>query len=198
MTRTALVIGGGIAGPATALALQKAGIEPIVYEAHPAHADGTGGVPDARDQRHRGAARAGRRRACAGRRVPDPAITLRNGAGRASARRRTGLALRRPATRSSAPTSTPPFATKRVRAASALEHGKRLVDARDSGGDVRAVFADGSEAAGDVLVGCRRRALDAAPDHRSRGARPGLLRAPRHRRLRDAASPWTRPPAASR
>src|SRR5919202_4610907 len=32
---TALIIGGGIAGPATALALQRAGFEPIVFEAHP-------------------------------------------------------------------------------------------------------------------------------------------------------------------
>jgi glycine/D-amino acid oxidase-like deaminating enzyme len=34
-TRTARVIGGGIAGPAAAIALQKVGIDPVVYEAHP-------------------------------------------------------------------------------------------------------------------------------------------------------------------
>ena len=33
MIRTALVIGGGIAGPATAMALRKAGIDATVYEA---------------------------------------------------------------------------------------------------------------------------------------------------------------------
>src|SRR5919198_245923 len=32
---TALVMGGGIAGPTLALALQRAGIEPIVFEAYP-------------------------------------------------------------------------------------------------------------------------------------------------------------------
>src|SRR6187401_1849627 len=32
---TALVIGGGVAGPATALALQRARIEPMVFEAYP-------------------------------------------------------------------------------------------------------------------------------------------------------------------
>ncbi|MET8339460.1 NAD(P)-binding protein, partial [Streptosporangium canum] len=32
--KTALVIGGGIAGPVTALALRKAGIEATVYEAY--------------------------------------------------------------------------------------------------------------------------------------------------------------------
>lgn len=35
---TALVIGGGIAGTATALALHKAGIRPNIYEAHPSSA----------------------------------------------------------------------------------------------------------------------------------------------------------------
>jgi FAD-dependent urate hydroxylase len=42
-TRTALVIGGGIAGPVVALALQKAGIEAIVHEAYESTADGVGG-----------------------------------------------------------------------------------------------------------------------------------------------------------
>ncbi|MGH3921371.1 MAG: FAD-dependent oxidoreductase, partial [Pseudonocardiaceae bacterium] len=42
-TRTALVIGGGIAGPVAAMALQKAGIEATVYEAYEHTADGIGG-----------------------------------------------------------------------------------------------------------------------------------------------------------
>jgi FAD-dependent urate hydroxylase len=52
-----------------------------------------------------------------------------------------------------------------------VEHGKRLVHAHDTGDGVRAVFADGSEAFGDVLIGCDgvhstvRRIIDpAAPD----------------------------------
>ncbi len=43
MTRTALIIGGGIAGPVTAMALQKAGFDATVYEAHPERTDGAGG-----------------------------------------------------------------------------------------------------------------------------------------------------------
>src|SRR5216683_2462619 len=35
----ALIIGGGIAGPVTAIALRKAGIDSVIYEAYPA---GTG------------------------------------------------------------------------------------------------------------------------------------------------------------
>ena len=43
MTRKkAMIIGGGIAGPVTAMALQRAGIEPVVYEAY-----GTGAGLDA-------------------------------------------------------------------------------------------------------------------------------------------------------
>lgn len=42
-TRSALVIGGGIAGPATAMALQKAGIEATVYEAYRSTAGAVGG-----------------------------------------------------------------------------------------------------------------------------------------------------------
>ena len=40
----ALVIGGGIAGPVTALALQKAGMDAVVFEAYDTTADGVGGM----------------------------------------------------------------------------------------------------------------------------------------------------------
>src|SRR5690348_5221879 len=42
--RTALVIGGGNAGPIAAVALRRAGIEATVYEAYPRTADGVGAV----------------------------------------------------------------------------------------------------------------------------------------------------------
>jgi 2-polyprenyl-6-methoxyphenol hydroxylase-like FAD-dependent oxidoreductase len=40
--RTALIIGGGVAGPATAMALARAGHEPTIYEAYPGPAEGVG------------------------------------------------------------------------------------------------------------------------------------------------------------
>ena len=43
-TRKALIIGGGIAGPVAALALRRAGIESVIYEARPEPADGVGGM----------------------------------------------------------------------------------------------------------------------------------------------------------
>ena len=41
--RSALVIGGGIAGPVTAMALQRAGIEATIYEAYDGPAENVGG-----------------------------------------------------------------------------------------------------------------------------------------------------------
>jgi len=35
-----------------------------------------------------------------------------------------------------------------------IQHGKRLVNAETTGAGVRAVFADGSDATGDLLIGC--------------------------------------------
>lgn len=40
--RTALIIGGGIAGPVAAVALQRAGFEPVVFEAYPTNAGHAG------------------------------------------------------------------------------------------------------------------------------------------------------------
>jgi 2-polyprenyl-6-methoxyphenol hydroxylase-like FAD-dependent oxidoreductase len=42
--KTAIVIGGGIAGPATALALRKIGIDAAIYEKYHSSADGLGGM----------------------------------------------------------------------------------------------------------------------------------------------------------
>ena len=42
--QTAVVIGGGIAGPVTAMALQRAGIQATVHEAYASAADGVGGM----------------------------------------------------------------------------------------------------------------------------------------------------------
>ena len=42
MTKKALIIGGGIAGPVTAMALQRAGIDSVIYEAYGRGSDGVG------------------------------------------------------------------------------------------------------------------------------------------------------------
>jgi FAD-dependent urate hydroxylase len=155
-TRTALIIGGGIAGPAAAMALQKAGIDSVVYEAHPAGANGIGafltlasnGVDALRvlaaDQPARSAG------------FPTPAITLRNAMGKHLGASRTGRPLPDGATSQTIKRADlyrvlhEEASSRGVR----IEHGKRLVAAEETGGGVRAVFSDGSEAVGDVLIGC--------------------------------------------
>src|SRR5262245_49735345 len=153
--RTALIIGGGIAGPATAMALQKAGIDSVIYEARTAGAEGIGafltlasnGVDALRTLgAHEPALAAG---------FPTPTITLRSGTGKRLGETRTGQTLA---------DGTTSHTIKRADLYQVLyqeatsrgirvEHGKRLIAAEDTGGGVRAVFADGSEAAGDVLIG---------------------------------------------
>lgn len=156
MTRTALIIGGGIAGPTTAMALQKAGIESVIYEAHPRGSDGVGvfltlgsnGVDALRVlEADRGALAAG---------FATPSITLCTSTGRVLGENRTGQAL---------PDGTTSQTIKRSDLyrilndeASArgirIEHGKRLVDVQDTGDGVRAVFSDGTDAYGDFVIGC--------------------------------------------
>ncbi|MET9022729.1 NAD(P)/FAD-dependent oxidoreductase [Actinopolymorpha sp. NPDC004070] len=155
-TRTALVIGGGIAGPATAMALTKAGIETTIYEARPDGADGNGvmltlatnGIDALR------AIDADRPAVAAG--FPTPGITLRTHTGKRLGLTATGGALA---------DGTLSHTIRRADLYQALHrqalgrgiqvvHGKRLVDATTTLAGVRAAFADGTSAEADILVGC--------------------------------------------
>jgi len=155
-TPNALVIGGGIAGPVAAMALQKAGIDAVVYERYPTAADRTGafltlasnGIDALRVVGADGPVLA------AG--FLTPRITLRSGSGRRLGQSRLGDTL---------PDGTTSHTLKRADLYRALheqaesrgirvEFGRRLVGVEDTGDGVRATFADGSVAAGDVLIGC--------------------------------------------
>lgn len=150
---TALVIGGGVAGPVAAMALQAAGIAATVCEARTGPADDRGafltlqinGIDALRaiDVDVTGLG------------FPTPAIRLRSGTGRLLGEVGTGQPL---------PDGTVGVTLRRgdlyaalrdeaVRRGIAVEHGRRLVDAVPDGDGVRAVFADGSTAVADVLVG---------------------------------------------
>ena len=155
-TRTALIIGGGIAGPAAAMALRHAGIEATVYESRPAGADGIGAFLTLASNGIDALRVLGADKPALAAGFPTPAITLRSGTGKRLGQTRTGQPL---------PDGTTSHTIKRAdlyrvlhQEASSrgirVEHGKRLAAAEDTGGGVRAVFTDGSEAAGDVLIGC--------------------------------------------
>jgi 2-polyprenyl-6-methoxyphenol hydroxylase-like FAD-dependent oxidoreductase len=172
----ALIIGGGVAGPVTAMALQRAGIEAAVYEAYPQSTEevgsylglATNGLDALR------AIQADRPVLAAG--FPTAVNVLHSSGGRHLGTASNGGRL---------PDGTVAHTIKRARLYGALqqqasdrgvriEFGRRLVDAdAAAGGGVTARFQDGTTATGDLLVGAdgvhsaTRRIIDpAAPTGR--------------------------------
>ena len=184
-TRTALVIGGGIAGPAAAMALQQAGIQATVYEAHPSGAEGIGifltlasnGIDALR------VLGADKPALAAG--FPTPRIMLRSGTGKRLGEARTGLSL---------PDGTTSHTIKRADLYRALhERGRRPRHrdrARQAPGRSRADRRWGAGGVRRRHRGHRRRAdrrrrrpLHGPPAHRPGRARPDLRRPGQPRRL---------------
>lgn len=155
----ALIIGGGIAGPVSAMALHKAGIGATVYEAYPAPADDVGaflvlfhnGLEALRTiDAHR------------------PVLDASFPADRVEMLDAQGHGRERPVSGSGTADGRPVLGPRTLRRSAlyralreeaerrgvAVEFGKRLV-AADVGPDgrVTARFADGSSARGDVLLG---------------------------------------------
>lgn len=155
-TRTAVIIGAGIAGPATAMALLKAGIESTVYESHPATAEaagvfltlGSNGIAALR------LLDADREVVAAG--ISTPLLTLRSGSGKLLGHSTINQSLADGTTSQTIKRGD----LYRVLRQAAIDrgirfvHGKHFVDAHESADGIRAVFADGSEAEGDMLIGC--------------------------------------------
>ena len=154
--KKAIIVGGGIAGPVTAMALQRAGIEPVVYEAYASSAGDAGAfltvavngldalrVLDA----HRPVLATG---------FPTRNIEFFSGSGKRLGEVPIGGTL---------PDGTVTHTIKRsdlykalheetIRRGIRIEHGKRLVDARTTpDGGVDAFFEDGTQATGDLLIG---------------------------------------------
>ncbi|MFI0355547.1 FAD-dependent oxidoreductase [Actinomadura sp. 9N407] len=144
----ALVIGGGIAGPVTAMALRRAGVEAVVYEAYPSTADGVGGMltvaPNGMDAlRIIGADQAVRD---AGQPMRDSIMA--DGRGKPIGIMR-GLESLPPGVALWRPDLYRVLHERAVAEGVRIEYGKRLVGVE--GGT--ALFADGSGAEGDLIVG---------------------------------------------
>jgi FAD-dependent urate hydroxylase len=178
--KKALIIGGGIAGPVTAMALQRAGIDPVVYEAYDTSAGLDAGAfltvavngLDALHtlDAHEPVLDAG---------FPTRSIEFFSGTGKRLGEVPIGGTL---------PDGTVTHTIKRadlyrvlhdeaIRRGIPIEHGRRLVDAGTTpDGGVVARFEDGTRATGDLLIGAdgihsrTRRIIDpAAPEPRYTG-----------------------------
>ena len=151
--RTALVIGGGIAGPVVATALLAPVFQATVYEAYPALAAGIGG----------GLALAPNGLAALGlvgaddavRALATPVTRHGHGGDGGNTRRLPGPWRRRgAATRSSAAATCTGYSTTgRPVLGVRFEYGKRLVGATEGPDSVTAKFDDGCTATADVLIG---------------------------------------------
>ncbi|MGW6448234.1 FAD-dependent oxidoreductase [Lentzea sp. NPDC055074] len=141
----ALVIGGGIAGPVTALALRRAGIESAVFEAYDTTADGVGGMLTVAPNGLAALSIAG-----LGSGFGDPLrhMVMADAQGRTLGRITGGTS--RVVTRAEL------YQRLRERTLEQrikMEHGKRLVDVECREDGVTAVFSDGTSESGDVLIG---------------------------------------------
>ena len=153
--KKALIVGGGVAGPVTAMALRQSGIDSVVYEAYTGGADDAGsfltfasnGLDALRtiDAHHLVLSEG----------FPTPRMTIQSGNGKHLGDVPNGGTL---------PDGTVSQTLKRadlyralrdeaVRRGARVEYGKRLVDAETTLGGVTARFEDGTEAEGDLLIG---------------------------------------------
>ncbi|MGW7083959.1 FAD-dependent oxidoreductase [Streptomyces sp. NPDC054871] len=157
-TRTALVIGGGIAGQVAAMALRKAGIEATVYEAHEtyeaydAKSSGRGGGMTIAPNGIQALEAIDAAETVSAIGTPVTALGLRSWTGRHLAQLAPPADL--PTTRfvwRSELHET--IAAEAERRAIPIFRGKRLLDATDTGTGVTTRFSDGSLARADVLIG---------------------------------------------
>jgi 2-polyprenyl-6-methoxyphenol hydroxylase-like FAD-dependent oxidoreductase len=154
MTRV-LVVGGGIAGTAVALAVAKAGFDVSVYEAHPDSGADIGAFLTLADNGMRALAQIDAAEAVAGRGFPLTAMSVLDHTGaeiasvplgghdhpltnyRCLRRAELGDVLRSEVQRRSIP----------------IRHGARLASLTEDGHGVTLRFTDGSTATGDIAVG---------------------------------------------
>lgn len=152
---TVLVAGGGIAGAATALALQKAGLEPVVLEARPHRADGEGAFLTLGSNGLEALRQLGADGPALEAGFPTPTMTLRSGTGKRlgsvpASTAHPGGALSRTLMRAELAALLLAEAERRgIR----VLYGCRLAGVEETGGRVRARVEGGEEITGDLLIG---------------------------------------------
>lgn len=152
----ALIIGGGISGPLTALALQKSGIDSVVHEAHPNGSEGLGAFLTVATNGIDALTAIGAEHTVLDQGFPTTKMAMFSASGRAlgtvsAASTRPGSPAGRTMRRSDLYRSIRDEALSR---GIPIEYGRRLVSAEPTATGVRAIFEDGSTATGDLLIGC--------------------------------------------
>ncbi|TDC72750.1 FAD-dependent monooxygenase [Streptomyces hainanensis] len=148
--RNALVVGGGVAGPVTALALRRAGIDATVYEAYPRSTEGVGGTLTMAPNGLAALELVGARDAVEAVSQPIPWTAMSFGRHSFEIPQLADMPPQRQILRDDLHRVLDETAAAHgVR----VERGRRLVGVEEGADGVTARFADGSTATGDVLVG---------------------------------------------
>ncbi|GLQ88308.1 FAD-dependent oxidoreductase [Dyella flagellata] len=148
----ALVIGGGIAGPAVALALAKAGIRSTIYESHPVGADGLGGSLMLAPNGLAALKVIGLDAEQLALGQPIAHMAIANSRGKILSRF-SGLNGMQPSRVMWRAELYKVLRDAVEDAGIPVVYGKRLIEASETASGVRAQFTDGSKAQGDILVG---------------------------------------------
>lgn len=154
MTRV-LVIGGGVAGTTTALALHKAGFDVCVYEAHPDSAEDIGAFLMLASNGMRALAQIDASAAVTATGFPLTSMSVLDGTGREVAQRPLGEADH-PVLRYRCLRRGELNAALQAEAAHrgiGIRHGAALASVENGPDRVTAHFIDGSTATGDLLIG---------------------------------------------
>ncbi|MEU0505356.1 NAD(P)/FAD-dependent oxidoreductase [Nocardia sp. NPDC005998] len=152
--RHALIIGGGLAGATTALALRKAGLESTIFEAHAESAEGVGGFLTVAVNGQHALNALGCGHVLEGG-FDTPRMALYSGTGKRLAAFDYGPSLPNGvvACTISRPVLYGALRREALEAGIEIVHGKRLVEAEPGSAGVTAHFADGTDAHGDLLIG---------------------------------------------
>jgi FAD-dependent urate hydroxylase len=173
--RTAIVVGGGVAGPVAAMALRKAGVEAVVHEPYEPGTGSRGGPVTLASNGQNALALVGAEKSIQETGWSTPRMIIQSGTGKvlASIEDLPGLPPRVTLPRGELVESL-----QRSAMGQGIEFrfGKRFVDAVDTGCSVIAQFDDHTTAEADVLIGCdgihstvRTRIDPAAPGPRYTG-----------------------------
>ena len=150
----ALIIGCGIGGPATAMALRKAGIDAEIFEAYQDTAGDVGSFLNVASNGLDALRVLGAHHKVMDAGIPTPHMVMWSGSGKKLGEVANGLALD-DGTVSHTILRSDLYRIVRDEAAArgiAISYGKRLVSYVDTDDQVTAHFADGTTASGDILI----------------------------------------------